>query len=389
MKPAVFLTGATGFLGMEVLARAARGGRPRGARAGARRRRRGAPSARLDDVLAKLWDDPSPYRDRVRAVAGDAHAAGARPRRRRAARASPSASTRCCTARPRSRSTCRSTRRARSTSRARARCSTSRARRKARGALERFVHVSTAYVGGRHEGTFRERQLDAGQAFRNTYEQTKCGGRADRRATADDLAPGDRAAEHRHGRVRLGLDAGVQRPLLAAAGVLARAVRRASRRCPTAASTSCRSTTSPTRSCTCSTAARPACSTSSPGATPRRSTSSSTLGVASASAARRRRSSSPVRRRTPTTDGAVYVPYFDMQVVFDDARARSVLVPAGIEAPPLRDYFAKLIDYARGRALGQAEDDARGRARAARGARGHVSSKTHEPGYSAKRNRGE
>ena len=43
---------------------------------------------------------------------------------------------------------------------------------------------------------------------------------------------------------------------------------------------------------------------------------------------------------------SVYVPYFDMRVVFDDARARSVLVPAGIEAPPLREYFPKLMEYA-------------------------------------------
>ena len=43
---------------------------------------------------------------------------------------------------------------------------------------------------------------------------------------------------------------------------------------------------------------------------------------------------------------SVYVPYFDMRVVFDDARARSVLVPAGIEAPPIREYFGKLMEYA-------------------------------------------
>ncbi len=39
--------------------------------------------------------------------------------------------------------------------------------------LERLVHVSTAYVAGRHEGPFRETDLDVGQAFRNTYERTK------------------------------------------------------------------------------------------------------------------------------------------------------------------------------------------------------------------------
>ena len=69
MKPAVFLTGATGFLGMEVLARLLEAGdrevlcaRPR-----APTTRRA--EARLDDVLATLWDDPAPYRDRVSARA--------------------------------------------------------------------------------------------------------------------------------------------------------------------------------------------------------------------------------------------------------------------------------------------------------------------------------
>ena len=47
------------------------------------------------------------------------------------------------------------------------------AREASRGRLERFIHVSTAYVAGITEGTFREDQLDAGQEFRNTYEQTK------------------------------------------------------------------------------------------------------------------------------------------------------------------------------------------------------------------------
>jgi long-chain acyl-CoA synthetase len=39
--------------------------------------------------------------------------------------------------------------------------------------LERFVHVSTAYVGGTTTGRFGEDQLDVGQSFRNTYEQSK------------------------------------------------------------------------------------------------------------------------------------------------------------------------------------------------------------------------
>jgi nucleoside-diphosphate-sugar epimerase len=39
--------------------------------------------------------------------------------------------------------------------------------------LERVVHVSTSYVAGRHAGSFGEDDLDRGQSFRNTYEQTK------------------------------------------------------------------------------------------------------------------------------------------------------------------------------------------------------------------------
>jgi thioester reductase-like protein len=39
--------------------------------------------------------------------------------------------------------------------------------------LERFVHVSTAYVAGTHAGAFEETDLDVGQGFRNPYEQSK------------------------------------------------------------------------------------------------------------------------------------------------------------------------------------------------------------------------
>jgi long-chain acyl-CoA synthetase len=44
--------------------------------------------------------------------------------------------------------------------------------------------------------------------------------------------------------------------------------------------------------------------------------------------------------------GAVYLPYFDMELVFDDSRARAVLEPAGIRPPQLPEYFGRLMDYA-------------------------------------------
>jgi long-chain acyl-CoA synthetase len=39
--------------------------------------------------------------------------------------------------------------------------------------LRRFCHISTAYVAGDHPGRFGEDDFALGQAFRNTYEQTK------------------------------------------------------------------------------------------------------------------------------------------------------------------------------------------------------------------------
>jgi long-chain acyl-CoA synthetase len=41
------------------------------------------------------------------------------------------------------------------------------------GGLRRFTYVSTAYVAGLHRGAFGEDDLDVGQRFRNPYEQSK------------------------------------------------------------------------------------------------------------------------------------------------------------------------------------------------------------------------
>ncbi|MBA3263756.1 MAG: SDR family oxidoreductase [Thermoleophilaceae bacterium] len=41
------------------------------------------------------------------------------------------------------------------------------------GGLERFSYVSTAYVAGAHNGAFGEDDLDVGQDFRNPYERSK------------------------------------------------------------------------------------------------------------------------------------------------------------------------------------------------------------------------
>jgi thioester reductase-like protein len=43
----------------------------------------------------------------------------------------------------------------------------------ARGGLQRVSHISTAFVAGEHDGCFSEDELDVGQRFRNSYEQSK------------------------------------------------------------------------------------------------------------------------------------------------------------------------------------------------------------------------
>ena len=293
-------------------------------------------------MLAKLWRDPSPYRERVRAVAGDVTQPGPRaspPPSARALAEDVGAVLHCAA----SISFDLPLDEARAINVEGTREVIGFAREgKALGRLDRFVHVSTAYVAGKFEGTFRERQLDAGQEFRNTYEQTKW--EAEHVVSeATDLQPGDRPPEHRHGRVRLRLDAGVQRPVLAAARVLARAVRRdpgaavgARRR--RAGRLRRRRARAPARR------ARPGRLQPRRRAATRRSPTSSSSSRATASTGR---APEVVPEGGPDDDehGAVYLPYFDMEVVFDDSRTR----------PPCRAWSARrgcptssatLMDYA-------------------------------------------
>ena len=224
------------------------------------------------------------------------------------------------------------------------------ARLRARGAgarrLERFVHVSTAYVAGTPRGRVPRAPARRRPAFRNTYEQTKA--EAEQIvADAGDLAAGDRAAEHRRGRARHRLDAGVQRPLLAAAGLRARAVR------GDAGAPDGRVDIVPVDYVADAlvhlldrreagvfnlVAGRNAATVDElatlaseyfdrPRAAVRRARSTDRL-----RRPRARRRLRPVLRHATSSSTT-------------PAPAR-VLVPAGIEAPPLRDYFPKLMDYA-------------------------------------------
>lgn len=57
-----------------------------------------------------------------------------------------------------------------------------------------------------------------------------------------------------------------------------------------------------------------------------------------------RRADPSTRRRLARSE--VYFPYFSLDLRFDDHRARELLDPLGISATPLREYFDTLIDFA-------------------------------------------
>jgi thioester reductase-like protein len=56
-----------------------------------------------------------------------------------------------------------------------------------RGSLRSFTYVGTAFVAGTRTGRIRENELDVGQGFRNTYERTKCEAEKLVRSRMDDV----------------------------------------------------------------------------------------------------------------------------------------------------------------------------------------------------------
>jgi long-chain acyl-CoA synthetase len=341
VKPTVFLTGATGFLGMEVLVRLLEEG-DRDVLTLIRASDDAAAERRLDDVLATLWDDPAPYRKRVTAVRGDVTAAGLGLGERRDELAERTGAVLHCAA---------SITFDLPLAEARAINVDGTARvldfavdAQAREGLERFLHVSTAYVAGRHEGTFGERQLDAGQSFRNTYEETKAD--AEQIVTlARELGP----AIARPSIVVGESDSGwtpafnvLYWPLRAFSRGMFKEV--------------------------------PALADGHVDVVPIDYVADGLVhllggreaGVFNLVAGRNAlqvaelvnlasdyfgkphpKLVEPIAPEHVGDDqGDVFVPYFDMRVVFDDSRARAVLGPAGIEAPVLRDYFGRLMEYA-------------------------------------------
>jgi long-chain acyl-CoA synthetase len=212
-----------------------------------------------------------------------------------------------------------------------------------RGALRRHLHVSTAYVAGRFQGLFKETDLDRGQGFRNTYEQSKFDAekaigqaagelplliarpsiivgdsrsgwtsafnviywpmRAFSRGLMDEVAiDPDGVADI----VPIDYVAGALMALLDDVSVGGTVALVAGAAAPTNADLielACRQF----------------------GRDPPRIVAD------------------PASR---LQEADLYVPYFGIGATLDDSRARELLGPLGLVAPPLRDYFATLIEYA-------------------------------------------
>jgi thioester reductase-like protein len=168
---AILLTGATGFVGMAVLARLLEQ-TDRDVVVLVRAASRSRADARLDAVLGSVFDAPERYRGRVSAICGDLTAPGLGLGAERewiaeevcevvhgAASVAfdlPLAESRSINA--------EGTRRVLDLAED---CAV-----RGRG-LRRMTYVSTAYVAGDRHGRAREAELAVGQGFRNAYEQSK------------------------------------------------------------------------------------------------------------------------------------------------------------------------------------------------------------------------
>jgi len=322
----ILLTGATGFLGMEVLARLLER-TDREVLCLVRASDAAAAEERLDAVLATLYRDASPYRARVRALPGDLTAGIVAP--------DAEVDVVCHCAASIAFDLPLDEARAINVEGTRAMLGLARA-----VGARRFVHVSTAYVAGTHSGVFTEEML--GSEFRNTYEQTKCEaerivgavsgmevaiarpsivmGESDTgwtpafnvlywplRAFARGLF--DRVPANPDGRVDVV-------PVDYVADGIAKLVENDATGTFNLVCGADATTVDELSELACSHFDRPRPPYAQSGA----------FGDAAA-----------------VEHGAVYIPYFDMDVVFDDTRTRALL---GLQAPNVRTYFDTLMDYA-------------------------------------------
>ena len=171
-SPAVLLSGATGFLGGEILARLLEREECPRVYVLVRAEDDEAARARVRAILAAGLGHADPYAERVEAIAADLTAPGlGLDAERRAELAERVGRIIHCAA---SVSFSLGLEESRAINLEGTRRMLDLAELAVeRGGIDCFAHVSTAYVGGDHSGSFAEADFDLGQGFRNAYEQSK------------------------------------------------------------------------------------------------------------------------------------------------------------------------------------------------------------------------
>jgi thioester reductase-like protein len=171
MSMSVLLTGATGFVGMELLARYLER-TDRSVFVAIRGRDDAEAEARLGVTLDSLFGDPDAHRDRVFPLRADIEQPGlGMSKGAREALAEQVTDIVHCAASVSFSLPLDQSRQVNVEGTRQMLLLGELCRR--RGGLERFSYISTAYVAGRHRGEFGEDDLDIGQSFRNPYERSK------------------------------------------------------------------------------------------------------------------------------------------------------------------------------------------------------------------------
>lgn len=352
----ILLTGATGFVGMEVLARYLERGE-RDVVALVRAPDDAAAQERIDTLLGNLFgpDMPPSYRHRVRAVAGEltARRLGLAPDRYASLTEQVSTVVHSAAAvsfaLPLDEARAINLEGTRRMLEFASACAST-------GRLERYAHVSTAYVAGTHTGRFAECDLELGQEFRNSYEQSKF--------EAEQLV-----------RSWPGIPFTILRPSIvvgdrrsgwtAAFNVLYWPLRAFARGLFTAVPAVPTAPVDVVSVDYVADAIHELCeSPGGIGATYHLTAGAhaSTINEIAQLASRYFKRPVPSvltpvefaalpaqggeAQRSAIEAGSIYFPYFSIGTVFDDTVTRARLEPAGIRCSPLRDYLERLLDFA-------------------------------------------
>lgn len=354
----VLLTGATGFLGMELLARLLEDG-DRRVWVLVRASDENAARGRMRATLSSLVSDPDDAWDRVVPVAGDLSVPGLGLDRRSREELTERVDEVIHSAASVSFSL--PLRQARAVNVEGTRRVLELAEEiQRRGGLHRLAHVSTAYVAGTHRGVSDEAGLDRGQAFHNTYERSKWEAERLVRAHAERLPIQVFRPSIVVGHELTGWTSSfnvIYTPLRAfASGALPAVPARRS---------------APVDIVPVSYVARAILSLADAGpgrtfqlaAGPQASTVGELIDRAAYHFDRRpvravppvlyRRALRPLlarragaKQRRWLERGEIFFPYFAAKVRFDTEVARAELDPLGITVPPVADYFDRLLDFA-------------------------------------------